>query len=304
MRTTARTSAKPDGHGQGNSSGRIGIERRSGTRPKILEGWRKEQRHDHRQSARAASAAPRARIDVWLTHTDSFFKAKSCFKILTKDDWAAVWRLRDPSDRLSTMAARVLLRLGLSRAVNRLVAPPDWRFAKSNSGKPIVAPTFPGIHFSVSHIDRLAVVAVSSRLQVGIDVESVDENINEGVVADFCHSNEQMLLGGLTPERKRREFIRLWTLKEAYTKMTGTGHSMDFGAIGFGLDPVTLGSHVSGRDFFTQFETLFVTAFPSLYHLALAIRHPGTRALATEIQIISLTDSEEKTGAFAAPICV
>jgi phosphopantetheinyl transferase len=278
-------------------------DRRSATRPIFVEGWRKTIGKSVNRSAAESMAEQKGRIDIWVANTRALLKAQSCLKILTQDDWASLTRLQDPSTRYSAIAAKVLLRLGLSRAADFRIAPSDWQLGRSASDKPVLINSLTNINFSVSHVEECVAVAVSPILNVGIDIESVDQNVSEGVVDGFCHVDEQRSVRGLAPPQKTREFIRLWTLKEAYSKMIGLGHSLDFKMMKFLLDPISLPSENHKSNWPTQFENFYVAINHTLFHGALAIQYPARHAIATEVQIISLVDSKGNEEGSAAPLC-
>src|SRR5674476_479287 len=221
------------------------------------------------RSAAKPMAEQKGRIDVWIANTRTLMNAQSCLKILTEDDWASLARLQDPSARYSAIAAKVLLRLGLSRAVDYRIAPSDWQFGRSASDKPILVNTLTNINFSVSHVDEFVAVAVSPIFNVGIDIESVDRNVSEGLIDGFYHVDEQRSVRGLPPPQRTRELIRLWTLKEAYSKMIGLGHSLDFKMIKFLLDPINLPSENQAPNWPTKFEKFYVAVKHTLFHLSL-----------------------------------
>ena len=76
-----------------------------------------------------------------------------------------------------------------------------------------------GPYFSISHCKQGIAVAVSET-PIGIDIEAI-RPFNEGLMRKTMNSEEQTyILSSLNPEI---EFIRLWTQKEAYVKMQGTG---------------------------------------------------------------------------------
>ena len=76
-----------------------------------------------------------------------------------------------------------------------------------------------GPYFSISHCKQGIAVAVSET-PIGIDIETI-RPFNEGLMRKTMNSEEQThILSSLNPEI---EFIRLWTQKEAYVKMQGTG---------------------------------------------------------------------------------
>ena len=89
-------------------------------------------------------------------------------------------------------------------------------------GKPMVAGGGPP-YFNVSHKHLWAVIAVSKRGDIGVDIESV--GLYRPKMAErYFTPNEVRWLNDIRDENKRRyEFYKMWTMKEAYGKMTGGG---------------------------------------------------------------------------------
>ena len=76
-----------------------------------------------------------------------------------------------------------------------------------------------GPYFSISHCKQGIAVVVSDS-PVGIDIEGL-RRVDEGLVRKTMNTQEQaQIAAAANPEQ---EFIRLWTRKEAYVKMQGTG---------------------------------------------------------------------------------
>ena len=76
-----------------------------------------------------------------------------------------------------------------------------------------------GPYFSISHCKQGIAVAVGE-VPIGIDIEAI-RPLNESLVRKTMNSKEQAeILSSSSPEIA---FIRLWTQKEAYVKMQGTG---------------------------------------------------------------------------------
>ena len=293
----AATSAALDG---------AGSERRSPTRPKFVKGWQKKLRSKlaEAQAAPASTAEPSGRVDIWVANPDELLQAKSSLSVLSEIDWLSLNRIQDPSMRRSAVAARVLLRIGLSWGADHKIAPSDWRFDSPALSKPVVAHDMAQINFSISHVDQLVVVAVSPTLDVGIDVECIDQNVSDTVIAEFTHLDERHAVGGLPRPQEIREFIRLWTLKEAYSKMLGLGHGLDFKMIKFMLDPIDLKSAGDRQRPIetTQFENFYVSSHHALFHASLAIRHRARSSGSTVVQIISLANAEGNDAAYSTPL--
>ena len=93
---------------------------------------------------------------------------------------------------------------------------PTPTFIYNEHGAPYLAV---GPYFSISHCKQGIVVAVSET-PIGIDIEAI-RPLNEGLVQKAMNPQEQaQIAAAANPEQ---EFIRLWTRKEAYVKMQGTG---------------------------------------------------------------------------------
>ena len=76
-----------------------------------------------------------------------------------------------------------------------------------------------GPYFSISHCKQGIAVAVSET-PIGIDIETI-RPLNEGLVRKTMNDVEQTHI--FSSSHPETEFIRLWTQKEAYVKMQGTG---------------------------------------------------------------------------------
>lgn len=75
-----------------------------------------------------------------------------------------------------------------------------------------------GVQFNVSHSGEYLAIAVSEN-PVGIDIQK-NKEIREGMFRKAVMPQEQVLL---TEKERQRDFIRLWTLKESFTKAEGKG---------------------------------------------------------------------------------
>lgn len=89
-------------------------------------------------------------------------------------------------------------------------------FVYNEHGAPYLAV---GPYFSISHCKQGIAVAVSET-PIGIDIEMI-RPLNEGLVRKTMNDVEQTHI--FSSSHPETEFIRLWTQKEAYVKMQGTG---------------------------------------------------------------------------------
>ena len=92
----------------------------------------------------------------------------------------------------------------------------DLEFQYNEYGAPYLQD---GPYFSISHCKAGIAVAVSEK-PIGIDIEAVREP-KEGLVCKTMNTEEYTsIIADSSPDWA---FIRLWTQKEAYLKMKGTG---------------------------------------------------------------------------------
>ena len=85
------------------------------------------------------------------------------------------------------------------------------------------------LRFNLAHSEGLGLCAVS-RGDVGVDVEVVAGRRRpdwRAIAERFFHEDELTGLGALADEPGWREFLRVWTLKEACLKATGLGLATD-----------------------------------------------------------------------------
>lgn len=101
----------------------------------------------------------------------------------------------------------------------------DFHISVEEKGKPFFTYNN-NIHFSISNTIDFVAIAISNR-KVGIDIEST-RKYKENLVKRYFHPNEYTFIQSFPLEQRDRIFTRLWTIKEAYVKMTGTGIANNF----------------------------------------------------------------------------
>jgi phosphopantetheinyl transferase len=135
-------------------------------------------------------------------------------------------RFHSELDRRDYALAHDLLRRSLSR-YHQTVRPWEWVFSADARGKPSIAmPDAVGsrLAFSLSHTRGLVACAVSESTSLGIDVETVDRNVDPFEVAEHCFSAREIARLRRCAESTRAvRFLELWTLREAFVKATGAG---------------------------------------------------------------------------------
>ena len=134
------------------------------------------------------------------------------------------------------IVARGFVRQAIGRYLN--LNPATLRFSYGPYGKPALSGDQP-LNFNLSHSNEMALLAVASGADLGVDVESIRADFaTEDIARRFFSRVENISLNGLETEEKVAGFFRCWTRKEAYIKAIGKGLSQALD----GFD-VTLGPH-------------------------------------------------------------
>jgi phosphopantetheinyl transferase len=270
----------------------------------FLEGWRKNiaPRRSPRSSERLPSASPAERITVWTAPVRRLAGSRAYHNFLGPEDLPAIGQMRCSANRDCTLAGRVLLRVALSQTTGNRIEPRDWRIYSSPNGKPVVAAGWPSLHFSIAHTDQIAVVAVSETLPIGVDVETIDEGPSRDLIATCCYPSERLLFDATAPCQLAHEFARLWTLKEAYAKMIGVGHELDFASFGFSLEPVRVLPDAPYRERYDpHFETMWISHGRALSHLSLAIGFSEVSERNVDLVIMTLKADDDTQDTLTVP---
>jgi 4'-phosphopantetheinyl transferase len=134
--------------------------------------------------------------------------------------------LRHAADQARFRAAHALARLVAARALGR---PPDridvtavCRGCAGPHGRPFVTHEGGTLRLSISHSGGYAVVALTVRDEVGVDVERIALRGAQMPVTALS-GPERLALGALPLAARPAGFIRYWTRKEAVLKATGDG---------------------------------------------------------------------------------
>ncbi|XP_031278834.1 uncharacterized protein LOC116137287 [Pistacia vera] len=151
-------------------------------------------------------------------------------EILSPREKENVYRMRGDQHKKSALLARALVRTTIARYQTHCqVSPRNLKFRKNIYGKPEVDWCPLPLHFNISHTSSLVACGVTLDVPIGIDVEEKQRRANSNISAfakRYFSPEEVKLLTAISdPEIQRQEFIKLWTLKEAYVKALGRGFS-------------------------------------------------------------------------------
>jgi 4'-phosphopantetheinyl transferase len=132
------------------------------------------------------------------------------------------------------LATRALLRTALSLYTD--IPAQELQIARTDEGKPFLTNAPHPIYFNLTHSGNFAVLAVTSRGEVGVDIETARNRSYLKIVERYFHPNEINYLYTSAEAQREQIFYRLWTLKEAFFKAIGTGISTGLDKAYFSFD--------------------------------------------------------------------
>ncbi|GGU89520.1 hypothetical protein GCM10010260_24640 [Streptomyces filipinensis] len=182
----------------------------------------------HEELVRTGSVVVHGRMPDWQPDPGA-----ADLRLLLGRDWARYEKLTRPGMRQRFLASRLFLRHTAAAAVQTLPHLVDVAYLPG--GRPYVR-GLDQIDISLSHTDETMVVGVTRRGRIGVDVERADRRLaHTGSEAQACTPFEKRHLDRGTESVRNDTMVRLWTLKEAYSKALGQGLRFRFTEFGFAL---------------------------------------------------------------------
>jgi 4'-phosphopantetheinyl transferase len=147
-------------------------------------------------------------------------------------------------DRRQYLLAHTLVRRAL--ALEAGLAEAELVIWRSARGRPFLRPAAAGgprggsqLDFNLSHAGGYSLLGIVRRHRIGVDVERLedrDERAITTIVRTFAAPEREWVARAADGPARDRRALRVWTLKEAYSKARGLGLGLPFDAFAFTLD--------------------------------------------------------------------
>lgn len=170
-----------------------------------------------------APPLPCREVHVWcMSLDDPHVPLSDLWAILSDEERQRATRFPAQKDRDRFITRRGLLREVLSSYTQS--GPGHLRFGQGQYGKPFLTGAESAFSFNTSHCGSRALFAVARRSRVGVDIQSVRDDVNfERFAARFFSDHERAELTALPLSCRRLAFFHGWVRKEAYLKARGDG---------------------------------------------------------------------------------
>ncbi|MGR8012336.1 4'-phosphopantetheinyl transferase family protein [Streptomyces hypolithicus] len=173
------------------------------------------------------SAVLIARLADWLPAEHEV----PSYAALLGRDWARYQEMGNEAVRSRFLASRLLLKHAAGAVLE--AEPAGIDLAYKPSGRPYLRGC-DQVDISLSHTGEMLVAGLTRRGCIGVDTELDSRQLlGTAVVRQICTPYETALLEEMAQEWRNAAMIRLWTLKEAYSKAIGQGLRFRFTEFGF-----------------------------------------------------------------------
>ncbi len=178
-------------------------------------------------------------IDVWLCDLKQLSDdINNFYSILSEDERERTDKLKVEEKQQQYIITRGTLRQRLGLLTN--IDPKDFVFKILEHGKPALANNHQcaDITFNVSHSNDLALIAITQKQIIGIDIEKINhESDHQALMKRFFSKVEQTEFQTVPVANMARAFCACWTRKEAFIKAVGDGVSYGLDKFDVTVDP-------------------------------------------------------------------
>lgn len=178
----------------------------------------------------ALPCAQQRDVHVWELPLDQ--SPPNAVDLLDATEQARAQRFVHALHRTRYIAAHAWLRRILGRYLDR--APQDLRFDIGPYGKPELRPLQPDksqpapLRFNLSHSNDIALLAVSTGVDVGVDIEAIRPDLPDATLAaGVLTALELAELEQLPTSQRAEVFFACWARKEACMKALGLGLALE-----------------------------------------------------------------------------
>jgi len=148
-----------------------------------------------------------------IEDAENFSKYEKCLPSVSPERREKASRMKGSAKTIAVLSEYLLKR----ELIALLGRDRDIEIKRTASGKPYIEGG--EIFFSVSHSKNFIALAIA-KTPVGVDIEAV-KPVNLRVAERFFAPGEREAV--FSAESPNEEFLKIWTAKEAYVKLTGTG---------------------------------------------------------------------------------
>lgn len=185
----------------------------------------------------ARVSLPSAGVHIWGWRLDQVtVEQDEAWRLLSGAEQLRAGRFHFAHHRLRYVAAHGRMRRLLAAYLQ--CDPASIAYTEGAHGKPALAGQHgaDALQFNLSHSADIALLGVARGVEIGVDVEQVQQ-APAGLAAQYFSAQEQAELAALPPAQQDLGFYQCWTRKEAFVKALGTGLTIPLDGFSVALTP-------------------------------------------------------------------
>lgn len=163
-----------------------------------------------------------------IPDTITFEELKAYLPLVSKNRQETILRYKNETSRIRSLVAALLVRHGIHQDLGLSNA--EITIEKNEWGKPYLL-NHPDYHFSLSHSGSYVIFASNAK-PIGVDIEEIKKP-HADIARRFFTENEASFVA----EHGIEGFYEIWTKKEAYVKLLGTGFATSISSFDVLTDP-------------------------------------------------------------------
>ena len=158
-------------------------------------------------------------VHIWIVSlSNKHITQESLKRTLSYSELKKIDEFNSISERERYLYYRGILRQILSKYME--LEPEKVILSISDKGKPYIKNS--ELKFNISHKNDLAVIALGTKCEIGVDIEYLRNEIDYyKIVKRFFTPEEVEKFNNFRPFYQRELFFRIWTMKEAIVKALG-----------------------------------------------------------------------------------
>ena len=194
-------------------------------------------------SARTEASTPVKGVDLWFLDLSKIAvdDSEKFTQLLSEKELERAQQFKKNQHHF--LATRALSRKALAHYTG--IPPHELQIARTDNGKPFLTNSPHPLYFNLTHSGNFAALAVTSQGEIGVDIEIARNRSYLQIVERYFHSDEVTQLHNCEETQREQLFYRLWTLKEAFFKATGTGISTGLDKACFSFENNTIAANFS-----------------------------------------------------------
>jgi 4'-phosphopantetheinyl transferase len=212
---------------------------------------------------------PENSVNAWFSHLDdvSIDFIHECKAVLSKSEQHRQQRISSIRDQQIYITSHALLREALSCFTE--TDPKEWQFVTDVNGKPAIehSQNVDNLQFSLTHCRSACGIIITRGVPCGIDIEDMSRLLDIIRVANRMFTSYEVEQLHRSND-SRRDFFRLWTLREACAKATGQGLANSARSFGFELGREEIIFHGHAHDPANNSDWQLETLKPFPGHMA------------------------------------